>query len=265
METIKMYQVDAFTDKLFTGNPAAVCILDEWLKEDIMQSIAAENNLAETAFVVRRSDYFDIRWFTPTVEVDLCGHATLASAYVLFNCLHYDQLEIIFHSKSGELKVYRDNEMLFLDFPTDTLTTNYDMDVIKECIGLMPEEVHKGKSDFLAVLKRESDILNIAPDFLKIAQLPARGLIVTARGEEVDFVSRFFAPQCGINEDPVTGSAHTTLTPFWARKFGKNNLTARQLSKRGGVLTCKYMGNRVHIGGSARLFMMGELYLPDMQ
>lgn len=265
METIKIYQVDAFTDRLFAGNPAAVCILDEWLKEDIMQSIAAENNLAETAFVVPQKGYFDIRWFTPAVEVELCGHATLAAAYVQFNCLQYNQSEIIFHSKSGELKVYRNNDMLFLDFPTDTLTTNYDMDIIKDCIGIMPEEVHKGKSDFLVVLKQESDVQSLVPDFLKIAQLPVRGLIVTARGKEVDFVSRFFAPQCGINEDPVTGSAHTTLTPFWARKFGKNDLTARQLSMRGGVLTCKYMGNRVHIGGNARLFMTGEIYLPEMK
>ncbi len=265
METKKMYQVDAFTNKLFTGNPAAVCILDEFLSDSIMQSIAAENNLAETAFVVPQKDYFDIRWFTPAVEVDLCGHATLASAYVLFNCMHYDHVEIIFHSKSGELKVYRDNYMLFLDFPTDILTTNYDMDIIKDCIGFMPEEVHKGKSDFLVVLKRESNVQKLVPDLLKIAQLPARGLIVTARGEEVDFVSRFFAPQCGINEDPVTGSAHTTLTPYWARRIGKTEMTALQISKRGGKLTCKYLGNRVHIGGKARLFMTGEIYLPGMQ
>lgn len=199
-------------------------------------------------------DYYDIRWFTPAVEVDLCGHATLASAFVLFHFLNYDQPEIVFHSRSGELKVYRDGELLFLDFPTDTLIPNYNKEMIRECIGIMPEEVQKGNSDFIAVLEKESDVLNIQPDFSKIAQLPARGLIVTAKGEQVDFVSRFFAPQCGINEDPVTGSAHTTLTPYWARRLGKHEMTALQTSKRGGKLTCKYMGNRVHIGGSTRLF-----------
>lgn len=222
MERIKIFQVDAFTDHLFSGNPAAICVLDSWMRDDLMQAIAAENNLAETAFVVKDNVTFQIRWFTPTVEVDLCGHATLASAFVLFNCLGYKGSEIIFHSvRSGELRVFRREDLLFLDFPTDALTKSNDVAAITRCIGAEPLEVYRGKTDFIAVVKDETVVRNLRPDLTATAKLQARGLIVTAKGDEVDFVSRFFAPQSGIDEDPVTGSAHTSLIPLWAAKLGK--------------------------------------------
>ncbi len=260
MTKIKIFQLDAFTDRLFSGNPAAVCPLDQWLDDALMQSIAAENNLAETAFFVPKDKYFEIRWFTPAVEVDLCGHATLAAAFVLFNCLDYNEQEIRFHSpRSGELKVFKQNDILFLDFPADTLEEMVNLSQIASCIGIWPSEVHKGKTDFLVLVEREEDVLNLKPDFNEIAKLEARGLIVTAKGEEFDFVSRFFAPQCGINEDPVTGSAHTSLIPFWSEKLGKKEMKAFQLSKRGGKLICIAKKQRCLIGGRVKLFMTGEL------
>jgi len=260
MQKIKIFQVDAFTDKLFKGNPAAVCPLESWMDATLMQSIAAENNLAETAFIVPKDKGFEIRWFTPMVEVDLCGHATLASAYVLFNCLNYIGDEIVFYSKeSGVLKVSKQGNNLFLDFPTDNLYTCRETEMIKECIGIEPVEVWKGKTDYLALLKNEDEIRNLNPDLVEIAKLGARGLIVTAKGDEVDFVSRFFAPQSGVNEDPVTGSAHTSLIPFWYKKLNKKDFTAKQLSQRGGVLTCQYADDRCMIGGQAKLYMTGEI------
>jgi len=260
MSKIKIYQVDAFTDRLFSGNPAAVCILNDWISDELMQSIGAENNLAETAFVVPRDKYFEIRWFTPTVEVDLCGHATLAAAHVLFNCVGYKESEVIFNSpRSGELKVYQQNDYLFLDFPTDILSECDDIAMITECLNTHPLEVYKGKTDYIAILGSETDIININPDLNRISKLQARGLIVTAKGDDVDFVSRFFAPQSGIDEDPVTGSAHTSLIPLWSKKLGKTRMDARQLSKRGGTLICVNKENRSLIGGKAKLFMTGEI------
>lgn len=260
MDNISIYQVDAFTDELFKGNPAAVCILQNWLNDSQMQLIAAENNLAETAFVLTEGDIFQIRWFTPTIEVDLCGHATLASAYVLFNCLDYKKDTINFYSnRSGELRVSRQNETLFLDFPTDTLEEQNNTTEIAACIGMEPQLVYKGKTDYLVVLKTAEQVSVLEPNLNEIAKLNARGLIVTAPGNMVDFVSRFFAPQSGIDEDPVTGSAHTSLIPYWSEKLSKMEMTALQLSNRGGSLICINNGDRCLIGGKARLYLTGEI------
>jgi len=260
MNTIKMFQVDAFTDRLFSGNPAAVCILDKWPDDELMQAIAAENNLAETAFLVAKNESFQIRWFTPTVEVDLCGHATLASAYVLFNCLGHAEAEVNFFSpRSGDLRVSQQKDILFLDFPTDRLKVTDDHEQITRCIKGRPKEVYKGKTDYIAVIESEQAVRQLQPDLAEIAKLPARGLIVTAKGEQVDFVSRFFAPQSGIDEDPATGSAHTSLIPLWSDRLSKKEMTASQLSKRGGSFICRHNGERCLIGGSARLFLKGEI------
>lgn len=263
MQRVKIYQVDAFTDKLFSGNPAAVCISDNWLNDGLMQSIANENNLAETAFVVQKGNVFEIRWFTPTTEVDLCGHATLASAFVLFNVSGYPDQVIRFHSpRSGPLSVTKNGEMFYLDFPTDTLELiTVKQDVIAACIGIKPIEVYKGKTDYIAIIESESALKNLNPDLKEISGLSGRGLVVTAKGDHVDFVSRFFAPQSGIDEDPVTGSAHTSLLPIWTKKLGKNHFTAHQLSNRGGQLTCEFKGDRCLIGGKARLYLTGEINL----
>ncbi|MDP1620838.1 MAG: PhzF family phenazine biosynthesis protein [Bacteroidales bacterium] len=262
MKKIKFFQVDAFTDHLFGGNPAAVCLLDQWLDDRLMQAIAMENNLSETAFVVKQGDRFAIRWFTPTVEVDLCGHATLASAFVIFNHSDFQGGEIIFHSlRSGELKVRQDLGKLFLDFPADEI---HGCDMIPEIIkgtGSTPLEVYRGKSDYMAVFGSEEEVLGILPDFDTIEKIDARGLIVTAHGNTVDFVSRFFGPQSGVDEDPVTGSAHTTLIPYWSGRLGKTILHAKQLSKRVGNLDCQFLPPRVIIGGEAQLFASGEIIL----
>ena len=260
MKKIKLYQVDAFADRLFSGNPAAVCVLDAWLPDKTMQSIAAENNLAETAFIVPKGKNFEIRWFTPAVEVALCGHATLATAYVLFNCLNFREPEIVFYSlHSGILKVSRQGENLFLDFPADTLEVCDNREQLKAGIGVVPIDLYRGKTDYIAFVDSEETVKNLKLDFQAIGTLDARGLIVTAKGDQVDFVSRFFGPQVGINEDPVTGSAHTSLTPLWSKKLGKKEMTAKQLSKRGGNLTCVYNGDRVLIGGKAKLYLTGEI------
>lgn len=262
MKRIPLYQVDAFTDQLFRGNPAAVCPLTEWLPDQLMQQIAAENNLAETAFFVPFDSGYKIRWFTPAVEVDLCGHATLATAFVLFYCLNYNSDSIKFFSdRSGELKVTHKEGLLNLDFPSDKIQHENIEDDIFSCLGVSPQVVFRGKSDFMAVFENEKQIISLLPDFSKIAALKARGLIVTAPGTEVDFVSRFFAPQSGIDEDPVTGSAHTTLIPYWSKRLGKTEMTAMQLSKRGGKLICSYRGERCLIGGKAVLYLNGEIQI----
>ncbi|MES2679421.1 MAG: PhzF family phenazine biosynthesis protein [Bacteroidota bacterium] len=263
MQKIKIYQIDAFTDHLFSGNPAAVCVLDHWLSDGLMQSIANENNLAETAFVIPKGNDFEIRWFTPTTEVDLCGHATLASGFVLFNLLGYPETLIRFYSpRSGLLTVKKSGDMLYLDFPTDTLELLSGMEQVMEaCTGIKPSEVYKGKTDYISVIGSESALKNLQPNLNEIAKLKGRGLIVTAKGDQVDFVSRFFAPQSGIAEDPVTGSAHTSLSPLWAKKLGKTTFVAKQLSERGGQLTCEFNEDRCLIGGKARLYLTGEIYL----
>lgn len=257
---LKIYQLDAFTDKIFSGNPAAVCMLDKWLPDEIMQKIAMENNLAETAFFVKINDRFEIRWFTPTVEVDLCGHATLASAAVLYNYEQYTGNEITFFShRSGILTVTKDGNMITLDFPSDKFERVELSPQLIACFSCQPLEAYRGKTDYMLIFSTEEQISKIVPDLVAISRLKARGIIITAPGNEVDFVSRFFAPQSGINEDPVTGSAHTTLTPYWARKTGKNELFAIQLSARKGFLKCAYQGDRVKISGQAKTYLQGEI------
>lgn len=257
----RIYQVDAFTDRIFSGNPAAVCILETWLDDGLMQQIAAENNLAETAFVVKENDRYSIRWFTPEIEVDLCGHATLASAYVLFSFFVPEaQTLSFFSSRSGSLIVDKGEEgELIMDFPTDELLEVNHIPALNEALGIVPNQLLKGKTDYLLICNNQREIEEIKPNYFLLNQIEARGVIVSAKGNEVDFVSRFFAPQSGINEDPVTGSAHTTLTPYWSKVLGKEKLTAKQLSARGGDLSCEYQGDRVKIGGKAALYLVGEI------
>ncbi len=259
-----LYQIDAFTDQLFGGNPAAVVPLDSWPPDQLMQSIAAENNLAETAFVVPEGEDFRIRWFTPGVEVDLCGHATLATAFVMFNELNYAHHQIGFQSKSGLLTVKKDGEWLTMDFPTDHYHPVEISEAIKNCTNAVILEAYKGARDFMLVLENQDALTNSSFDQSAILQLGYCGLIVTSPGEDVDFVSRFFAPAYGIPEDPVTGSSHCTLTPYWANRFGKNTLTARQLSARGGYLKCQLNHDRVGISGKAVMYMKGKLDVSNM-
>ncbi len=257
---IKIFQIDAFTNKIFHGNPAAVCVLDQWIDESIMQKISAENNLAETAFVVKKDNDYEIKWFTPTIEVDLCGHATLATAYVLYKYFNYQSKKINFHSHiSGLLSVEKNNEYLTLDFPTDIYEKVKIPQVLIEAFGITPLEAFKGKTDYLLIFSTQKEIEEFHPNLNLIKKVGGRGVIVSAPGYKTDFVSRFFAPQAGINEDPVTGSAHTTLIPVWSKKLGKTNLTAKQLSKRQGDLICEYKGDRVKITGTAVTYLQGEI------
>jgi PhzF family phenazine biosynthesis protein len=258
---LKIYQVDAFTDQLFSGNPAAVCPLDEWLPGEVMQDIAMENNLSETAFFVRKGDDFLIRWFTPTNEVDLCGHATLATAHVLYNHLGYIGDRIVFHTVyKGSLIVRKEDDGLTMDFPADPPKEIEITPELLACFHNTPVAAFKGSSNFMLVFEKESDITSLGPEFHAISKLPGTGLIATSTGENSDFVSRFFAPQSGISEDPVTGSAHTTLTPYWANELGKKELSAIQLSSRKGFLTCRMKGkDRVEISGKARTYLTGEI------
>ena len=242
---IRVFQIDAFTDQLFHGNPAAVCPLAGWLPAEQMQQIAMENNQAETAFYVNAQDRFEIRWFTPAVEVDLCGHATLAAAYVIFNFENYPGKVIEFSSRSGLLTVRNDGDFLTLNFPADRIEEVSAPDDLISGIGLQPVEAYKGKSDYMLVYSNAEEVEHLKPDMWAIAGVPARGIIVTAPGHDVDFVSRFFAPQSGVPDDPVTGSAHTTLTPYWAARLGRKELSAQQLSKRRGWLKCRLVGDRV--------------------
>ncbi len=258
---IKLYQVDAFTDVLFGGNPAAVCPLTEWLPDKLMQSIALENNLAETAFYVHEKDGLRIRWFTPAIEVDLCGHATLATAFVLFNKEGFKGETITFNSRSGPLTVTRSGELLTLNFPSDAI---HEVPVTTELtagFNAVPMKAFKGKTDYMLVFENEKQVRNLIPDFRQIGKVKARGVIATAKGENVDFVSRFFGPQAGVDEDPVTGSAHTTLTPYWAGVLKKNKLSAVQCSPRGGTLACELKGDRVDISGKGKLYLEGTIYV----
>ncbi|MEA5139580.1 PhzF family phenazine biosynthesis protein [Arcicella rigui] len=259
--TLTIYQLDAFTSTVFAGNPAAVVPLSEWISDELMQKIAAENNLAETAFYVAEGEQFHIRWFTPTVEVNLCGHATLATAYTIFEYANYPKSLIEFTSKSGILRVEKQGDLLELDFPVDVPMPAETPQEYFEGFGIKPIETLKGISDYFLVFENESQIKAIKPDFKTIAKVPCRGVIVTAKGDEVDFVSRFFGPQSGIDEDPVTGSAHTTLTPFWAAKLGKSTLSAKQISARGGELTCTLVGDRVKIAGKVAPYLKGEIFV----
>lgn len=258
---LSIYQLDAFTDHIFGGNPAAVVPLTSWLPDETLQAIAAENNLAETAFYIPTDTGFHIRWFTPTVEVDLCGHATLATAYVLFFIENHEQEQLSFDSRSGILNVRKEADWLILDFPVDTLHKQLlsPPALLEAFGGITPVEILRGKTDFMAVLENEEQVRSLQPDVIVLSTLPVRGVIVTAKGKDVDFVSRFFAPQSGIAEDPVTGSAHTTLTPYWAEKLGKTELNALQVSKRGGFLKTKLLNKRVEIAGQVRLYLRGTI------
>lgn len=261
---IKQFQVDAFTPHLFGGNPAAVCMLDTWLPDATMQAIAMENNLSETAFIVPSASHrreYAIRWFTPNKEVDLCGHATLASAFVIFS--HYDTgaQQLMFHSRSGELPVTRSGSLLTLNFPASAPGTCSPPQALLDGIGLAPNECLAAE-DYMLVFNNEEDVLTIQPDMAQLAKLDRRGVIITAPGRHCDIVSRFFAPKFGIPEDPVTGSAHCMLTPYWSQKLGKPALTAQQLSARRGQLQCQLKANRVLISGECVLFSISQLELP---
>ncbi|HTX89453.1 MAG TPA: PhzF family phenazine biosynthesis protein [Bacteroidales bacterium] len=262
MKTI-LYQVDAFTDQLFQGNPAAVLLLDEWFSDTTLQKIAAENNLSETAFVKKAGEGFEIRWFTPRVEVELCGHATLASAHVLFQHQQYPKEEISFASLSGKLTVRKDKDLLVLNFPAGHFRKIEVPFNLSRSVMALPVETYQGKTDVMMVFEKEEQIVKMKPDFTLMSSTPARGVIVTAPGKSSDFVSRFFAPQVGINEDPVTGSAHTMLIPYWSQKLGKKEMKAIQLSERKGFLLCRDLGERVEIGGKAVTYLVGEIDIKE--
>jgi len=255
---IPLYQIDAFASKLFEGNPAAVCPLDKWLPDEIMQSIAAENNLSETAFFVPRGNGFHIRWFTPASEVDLCGHATLAAAYILFNTFGYKKDKIEFDSKSGILTVTKDNEWLVMDFPAQPPVSCDIPEEIIKAFNIEPIECLKSE-DFIVVFEREIDIESAHPDFGQLIKLDLRGVIITAKSSRYDFVARFFAPKYGIPEDPVTGSAYTQLAPYWVSKIGPKRFSVKQMSSRGGELTCELVGDRVLISGRAVKYLEGTI------
>ena len=257
---LDIYQVDAFTNHLFKGNPAAVVPLDSWVSDDVMQDIAAENNLSETAFYVRNDEDFEIRWFTPTVEVNLCGHATLATAFVVFEREEVMGNHIVFNSKSGALKVDKTAEGLELDFPATVPVIAELPSWIKD-VGGNPIEAYSCEDDFLLIYDSEEAIRNLTPNFTALKQVPVRGIICSSKSERYDFVSRFFAPGAGIDEDPVTGSAHTKLVPYWAEVLKKEKLLAKQISKRGGELKCNLQGDRVKLSGEAKLFLKGEIYI----
>ncbi|MCW3094198.1 MAG: Isomerase [Ferruginibacter sp.] len=260
MQNLTIYQVDAFTSKLFGGNPAAVIPLEKWLDDQLMQQIAAENNLAETVFFVPLGDGFHIRWFTPELEIDLCGHATLASAFILYEYLGYSKSQLLFYSKSGELMIAREGDKFQLNFPSrmPVRVSNYPEQLLKGLGITDPLGVYKSR-DYVVEVATEKEVLNLSIDISLLNQVDVIGIIVTAPGSDCDFVSRFFAPNCGIPEDPVTGSAHSTLIPFWAEKLGKNSLHAKQVSKRGGELWCQDKGDRVTMSGSCVFYMKGEI------
>jgi len=260
---LQIFQVDAFTNRLFAGNPAAVCPLTEWLEDDAMLKIAAENNLAETAFLVKKDDVYEIRWFTPVVEMNLCGHATLASAFVIFDCLKLEENKVEFYSsKSGKLSVEKQDEILILDFPRYGVNEiEIDADLV-EAVGKKPLQTWETQGNMVLMLfEAEADIKNIAPNMSALGKIPFDEVIVTAKGASADFVSRMFAPRIGIPEDPVTGAIHCSLIPFWAERLGKETLYARQISARGGELFCELKGERVKIGGNATLYLKGEIYV----
>jgi PhzF family phenazine biosynthesis protein len=256
---IPLYQVDAFTSRLFGGNPAAVCPLPRWLPAAKLQAIAAENNLSETAFFVKKGPAYELRWFTPALEIDLCGHATLATAHVIFNHLGDDRDEIVFRTrKSGELRTFRRGGRIYLDFPARLPAPAETPGELVKGLGHFPRELYKGR-DYLAIFEKESDISAMAPDFGELAKLDCIGIIVTAPGDKCDFVSRFFAPRAGIAEDPVTGSAHTMLIPYWAEKLGKTKMKALQISSRLGELDCEWKGDRVLMGGHVVTYLKGAI------
>ena len=260
MTTIPLYQLDAFTDRPFGGNPAAVCPLDAWLPDDVMQSIAAENNLSETAFYVPEGDGYRLRWFTPAVEVPLCGHATLATASLILDKLQPGRASVAFKTLSGRLTVAREGELLVMDFPALPARETPLPDGFTDAIGVTPIKFLRAVKN-MAVLKDEAAVRAVVPDFNYIKNMQGMGLIITAPGDDTDCASRYFAPHAGIDEDPVTGSAHCTIVPYWADRLGKSEIHARQVSKRSGDLYCRLAGERVFIGGMARLVVEGTFTL----
>ncbi len=260
MSTHNIYQIDAFTNKLFGGNPAAVVPLESWLDDQLMQKIAAENNLAETVFFVPKNEGYHIRWFTPELEIDLCGHATLASAFVLYEYLGYSKPQLIFYSKSGELVITPDGDKLQLNFPSrmPVRVTEYPEQLLPGLGITDPLGVYKSR-DYVVEVATAKEVLSVNIDIALLNQIDVIGIIVTAPGKDCDFVSRFFAPNCGIPEDPVTGSAHSSLIPFWAEKLDRNKLHAKQISKRGGELWCENRGERVTMSGNCVFYMKGEI------
>ena len=257
---LKLYQIDAFSSKVFSGNPAAVCPLQEWLDDDTLQNIAAENNLSETAFFVKRYDRYEIRWFTPTAEVDLCGHATLASGFVINKYIEKSMEQIKFESKSGQLTVNIEGDLISLDFPARIAEKTNPPKVLTNALGKAPKEARFNKT-YLLVYDVQETLEKLEPEVEEFLKVKTHGVIITAPGNNVDFVSRFFAPDVGIKEDPVTGYAHTLLIPYWAERLNKNKLNALQLSKRGGELKCEYLEDRVKIAGYASLYLEGNIYL----
>ncbi|MDQ6997810.1 MAG: PhzF family phenazine biosynthesis protein [Mariprofundus sp.] len=257
---LSVYQIDAFAKQAFEGNPAAVCPLPFWLPDGVMQLIAEENNLSETAFFVETESGFHIRWFTPTVEVDLCGHATLAAAFVLFECLGFDGDDIAFDSRSGFLNVSREEGVLVLDFPAQPPVPCEVPEAILQAFGVEPVICLKAE-DYIVVFELEEDVLTAAPKLDLLRELDGRGVVITAMSSQYDFVSRFFAPKVGIDEDPVTGSSFTQLAPYWSGQLGKSKLYAKQISSRGGEVACELKGDRVAIAGGAVKFLQGEIEL----
>ena len=255
---LTIYQIDAFANNVFEGNPAAICPLEAWLPDELMQSIAAENNLSETAYFVKAANGYHIRWFTPSHEVDLCGHATLASAYVIFNMLEHKQNEILFESKSGLLSVTRNKDSLLMDFPSQPPVKCPIPEQILNAFNIQPIECLKSE-DYIVVFEDEKSVLNAEPNLAILAELDLRGVAITSTAKKYDFITRFFAPNYGINEDPVTGSAFTQLIPYWAHKLNKNKLSAKQVSKRGGEVSCIYSGDRVQISGKAVKYLVGTI------
>lgn len=265
MKRIPFYLVDAFTSRTFGGNPAAVCVLREWLPERVLQLIAAEHNLSETAFVIEKGEgSYELRWFTPRIEVDLCGHATLAAAFVIYRELRptYEGT-IEFSTRSGILRVFREGDTIYLDFPSRKGFPVEKNPLLEKALGVAPKEVYKSR-DLLVVYDDPQVVLNMRPDFSELEKLEdVLGVIVTAPHHKYDFVSRFFAPRAGVPEDPVTGSAHCTLIPYWSGRLGKKSLRAYQASSRGGELICEDRGERVFIGGCAVLYGAGTIFVPD--
>lgn len=255
---LPIYQIDAFANKPFEGNPAAICPLQSWLPDKVMQSIAEENNLSETAFFVPTKNGFHIRWFTPVAEVDLCGHATLASAYVIFTFLGFEENTINFESKSGLLKVVKNESLLVLDFPSQPPIPCKIPDEIISAFKCQPVECLKSE-DYIVVFRDEDEVNSAQPDFGALSRLDLRGVAITSKSTKYDFVARFFAPKFGINEDPVTGSAYTQLVPYWSNILGITKLHAKQVSSRGGEVLCEVIGNRVNIAGKAVKYLAGEI------
>jgi len=258
---IPYYQVDAFASSVFSGNPAGVCLLDEWLEDSTLQSIAAENNLSETAFLVKENDKYALKWFSPEMEVDLCGHATLASAFVLFKYIDPSTDRITFSSNSGLLTVTRSNDQLAMDFPVRKAESCQTPELLIKALKSKPAETHLAMRDYLVVFDTEEQVRQLQPNMQDLCKLDRLGIIVTAASTRYDFVSRFFAPRVGVPEDPVTGSAHSTLVPYWAQRLKKTILHACQISRRGGELFCEDHGDRVKIAGKAAIYLEGTIVI----